>query len=101
MEYAIKMPRKYHSAENPQRYRIITFEGAFHGRTLATLAAGGEKNHLDGFGPGGDGFVQEALADLDATRNGLGPHTAPVPIEPIMGGGGGRVGPPDILRALR
>src|SRR5262245_59720179 len=52
MECAIKVARKYHSASgHPERYRIITFEGAFHGRTLATLAAGGQKKHLDGFGP--------------------------------------------------
>ncbi len=52
MECAIKMARKFQSADGkPERYRIITFEGAFHGRTLATLAAGGQKKYLDGFGP--------------------------------------------------
>src|SRR5437763_13334905 len=59
MECAIKMARKYQSASgSPQRYRIITFEGAFHGRTLATLAAGGQKKYLEGFGPVADGFDQ-------------------------------------------
>src|SRR6202023_365030 len=69
MECAIKMARKYQSASGrPERYRIITFEGAFHGRTLATLAAGGQKKYLDGFGPVVEGFDQMAFADLDATK---------------------------------
>src|SRR5499433_1003414 len=95
MECAIKMARKYQSASGrPERYRIITFEGAFHGRTLATLAAGGQKKYLDG-------FDQMAFADLDATRRAVGPETAAIMIEPIMGEGGVRVVPPEFLRALR
>ena len=102
MECAIKMARKYHSASgSPQRFRIITFDGAFHGRTLATLAAGGQKKHLDGFGPVVDGFDQVQFADLNATREAIGPHTAAILIEPIMGEGGVRVVPPEFLRALR
>ena len=59
IECSIKMARKYHTAEgNDARYRFITFEGAFHGRTLATLAAGGQQKHLEGFGPVVDGFDQ-------------------------------------------
>src|SRR6266436_10305028 len=69
MECAIKMARKYQSASGrPERYRIITFEGAFHGRTLATLAAGGQKKYLDGFGPVVEGFDQMAFGDLAATK---------------------------------
>ncbi len=102
MECAIKMARKYHSASgNRERYRIITFEGAFHGRTLATLAAGGQRKHLDGFGPVVDGFDQMRFADLDATRAAVSPQTAAILIEPIMGEGGVRVVPPEFLRALR
>jgi acetylornithine/N-succinyldiaminopimelate aminotransferase len=102
MECAIKMARKYHSAAgSPQRFRVITFDGAFHGRTLATLAAGGQKKHLDGFGPVVDGFDQVQFADLNATRGAIGPHTAAILIEPIMGEGGVRVVPPEFLRALR
>src|SRR4029077_12039706 len=57
MEGAIKTARKYHAThDHPERYRIITFEGAFHGRTLATLAAGGQKKYLEGFGPVVEGF---------------------------------------------
>src|SRR5439155_4955552 len=85
----------------PERYRIITFERAFHGRTIATLAAGGQKKYLDGFGPVVQGFDQMAFADLEATRRAVGPETAAIMIEPIMGEGGVRVVPPEFLRALR
>jgi acetylornithine/N-succinyldiaminopimelate aminotransferase len=102
MECAIKMARKYHAASGrPERYRIITFEGAFHGRTLATLAAGGQKKYLDGFGPVVEGFEQVPFADLEATKRAIGPETAAILIEPIMGEGGVRVVPPEFLRALR
>jgi acetylornithine/N-succinyldiaminopimelate aminotransferase len=102
MECAIKMARKFHSANGqPERYRIITFEGAFHGRTLATIAAGGQKKYLDGFGPAVDGFDQVPFADLEATKKAIGPATGAILIEPIMGEGGVRVVPPEFLRALR
>jgi acetylornithine/N-succinyldiaminopimelate aminotransferase len=102
MECAIKMARKYHAASGqPERYRIITFEGAFHGRTLATLAAGGQKKYLDGFGPVVEGFDQIPFGDLGATRSAVVPETAAILIEPIMGEGGVRVVPPEFLRALR
>jgi acetylornithine/N-succinyldiaminopimelate aminotransferase len=102
MECSIKMARKYHSANGaPERYRIITFEGAFHGRTLATLAAGGQKKYLEGFGPVVDGFDQVPFADLDAVKRAIGAATAAILIEPIMGEGGVRVVEPSFLRALR
>ncbi len=66
MEASIKMARKYHSHHgHPERYRILTFEGAFHGRTLATIAAGNQPKHLAGFGPKVEGFDQVPLGDLD------------------------------------
>src|SRR5215831_18243417 len=69
MECSIKMARKYQSASGkPERYRMVTFEGAFHGRTLATLAAGGQKKYLDGFGPVVEGFDQVAFGDLEAAK---------------------------------
>ena len=71
----------------PERYRIITFEGAFHGRTLATLAAGGQKKYLDGFGPVVDGFDQVPFGDLDATKRAIGAETAAILIEPMHGRG--------------
>src|SRR6202011_4887450 len=67
LECAIKTARKYHAVGGqPERFRIITFEGAFHGRTLATLAAGGQQKYLEGFGPPLEGFDQLPFADLDA-----------------------------------
>jgi acetylornithine/N-succinyldiaminopimelate aminotransferase len=102
MECTIKVARKYHSANGkPERFRVITFEGAFHGRTLATLAAGGQKKHLDGFGPVVDGFDQLQLEDLDAVKRTIGPETAAILIEPIQGEGGVRVPSPRFLKALR
>src|ERR1700683_4746248 len=102
MECAIKTARKYHAANDlPERYRIITFEGAFHGRTLATLAAGGQKKYLEGFGPVVDGFDQVPFGDLQATKRAITSETAAILIEPIMGEGGVRVVEPSFLRALR
>ena len=67
MEAAIKTARRYHYANGqPERYRLITFEGAFHGRTLATIAAGGQAKYLEGFGPKVDGFDQVPFGDLEA-----------------------------------
>jgi acetylornithine/N-succinyldiaminopimelate aminotransferase len=102
IECAIKMARKYQSANGkPERYRIITFEGAFHGRTLAALAATGNKKYLDGFGPPMPGFDQLPFNNLDAVKKAIGPETAAILIEPVMGEGGVRVVPPEFLRALR
>jgi acetylornithine/N-succinyldiaminopimelate aminotransferase len=102
MECAIKVARKYQFAsDRPERYRIITFEGAFHGRTLATLAAGGQKKYLEGFGPPVAGFDQVPFGDLEAVKQAIGPETAAILIEPIQGEGGVRVVPTPFLRALR
>ena len=102
MEAAIKMARKYHAVSgNPDRYRIITFEGAFHGRTLATLAAGGNKKYLEGFGPPVEGFDQVAAGDLEAVKRAIGPGTAAILVEPIQGESGIRVLSPLFLRSLR
>jgi acetylornithine/N-succinyldiaminopimelate aminotransferase len=102
IECAIKMVRKYQSASGkPERYRIVTFEGAFHGRTLAALAATGNKKYLDGFGPPMPGFDQVPFNDLDAVKKAIGPETAAILIEPVMGEGGVRVVPHTFLRALR
>jgi acetylornithine/N-succinyldiaminopimelate aminotransferase len=102
VEGAIKTARKYQSVNGrPERYRIITFEGAFHGRTLATLAATGQKKYLDGFGPVVDGFDQMPFGDLAATKRAVGPQTAAIMIEPLMGEGGVRMVEPSLLRSLR
>ncbi|MBB5045323.1 acetylornithine/N-succinyldiaminopimelate aminotransferase [Rhodopseudomonas rhenobacensis] len=102
MECAIKITRKHHAAlGHPERYRIITFEGAFHGRTLATLAATGSAKYLDGYGPPMDGFDQVPLGDLDAVKAAIGPGTAGILIEPLQGEGGVRSPPHAFFRALR
>ncbi len=102
LECCIKMARKYQSASGkPERYRIITFEGAFHGRTLTTIAATGNQKYLDGFGPPVEGFDQVPFGDLDAVKKAIGPETAAILIEPIMGEGGVRVVPSAFLRSLR
>ena len=101
-EAAIKMARKYHAANGqPERFRIISFEGAFHGRTLATIAAGGQKKYLEGFGPKVEGFDQVAFADHDGVRTAMTPETAAILIEPIQGEGGIRPVPTQCLRGLR
>ncbi len=101
-ECAIKMARKYQSAAgHPDRYRIITFEGAFHGRTLATLAAGGQQKYLDGFGPKVDGFDQVPFGDHEALKVAVTHETAAIMVEPIQGEGGIRAVPNQCLRGLR
>jgi acetylornithine/N-succinyldiaminopimelate aminotransferase len=102
IECAIKMARKYQFVcGKPERYRIITFEGAFHGRTLAAIAATGNKKYLEGFGPPMPGFDQVPFGDLEATKKAIGSETGAILIEPIMGEGGVRVVPHTFLGALR
>ena len=102
MEGAIKIARKYQSANgHPERYRIITFEGAFHGRTLATLAAAKNKKHMDGFGPMLEGFDQVPLGDIEAVKKAIGPETGAILVELIQGEGGVRSAPPQFFKALR
>jgi acetylornithine/N-succinyldiaminopimelate aminotransferase len=102
IECSIKMARKYQSANGkPERFRNVTFEGAFHGRTLAALAATGNKKYLDGFGPPVDGFDQVPYGDLVAVKKAIGPQTGAILVEPIQGEGGVRVPPSTFLRGLR
>ncbi len=101
-EAAIKMARKrQYVGGHPERYGVLTFEGAFHGRTLATIAAGGQAKYLEGFGPKVAGFDQIPLTDLEAVEAAIGPHIGAIMIEPIMGEGGVRVVAPAFLRGLR
>ena len=91
VEGAMKVARRYHFKRgSPERYRFVTFEGAFHGRTLATISAGGQAKHLEGFGPPVDGFDHVPLGDIGAVEAVIGETTAGVMIEPIMGEGGMR-----------
>ncbi len=102
LECAIKTARRYHWAKGrPERFRILTFEGAFHGRTLATLAAGGQQKYLDGFGPKVEGFDQVPFGDHEALKAAITPETAAILVEPIQGEGGIRPLPTQCLKGLR
>jgi len=102
LECAIKTARRYHYVSGrPERYRTITFEGAFHGRTLATIAAGGQQKYLEGFGPRVDGFDQVAFDDIDAAAKAITPETAAILVEPVQGEGGIRVFSTQSLKRLR
>ncbi|MSO65742.1 MAG: aspartate aminotransferase family protein [Alphaproteobacteria bacterium] len=101
-ECGIKVVRKFQSASgHPERFRLVTFEGAFHGRTLATLAAGRQSKNLAGFGPVVDGFDQVPMGDLAALRAAITAETAGIMIEPIQGESGVRVPADSFLKALR
>ncbi|MFN3867947.1 MAG: aspartate aminotransferase family protein [Hyphomicrobiaceae bacterium] len=101
-EGAIKTARRYHFVNGrPERWRIVTFAGAFHGRTVTTLAAGGNPKYLEGFGPPADGFDQVPFGDHAALEAAIGPETAAIMIEPVQGEGGVRVVPDQCLKGLR
>lgn len=102
LECAIKTARRYHySNGHPERYRTITFEGAFHGRTLATIAAGGQQKYLEGYGPKVDGFDQVPFDDIDAAEKAITPETAAILVEPVQGEGGIRSMSMQSLKRLR
>ncbi len=102
VECAIKTARRYHFANgHPERFEIIAFTGAFHGRTLATLAAAGNPKYQEGFGPALPGFVHLPVGDIKAVEAAIGPETAGILIEPIQGEGGVRMAPAQFLRDLR
>jgi acetylornithine/N-succinyldiaminopimelate aminotransferase len=101
-ELAIKMARKYHTTKGqPERTQIITFEGAFHGRSTGAIAAAGSEKMVKGFGPLMPGFTQLAWGDHDALRAAITDQTCAVMIEPIQGEGGIRVVPDQCLKGLR
>jgi acetylornithine/N-succinyldiaminopimelate aminotransferase len=101
-EGLIKMMRRaQHAAGHPERYRVICFEGAFHGRTLATLAATGNAKYLEGFGPEVDGFDHVPFNNANALRAAITPQTAGVLVEPVQGEGGVRPADLRFLRELR
>jgi acetylornithine/N-succinyldiaminopimelate aminotransferase len=101
-EGLVKMMRKAMSETGRgERYRVICFDGAFHGRTLAMLAATGNKKYLAGFGPEVDGFDHVPFNNLNALRDAIGPETAGILVEPVQGEGGIRPASLDFLRGLR
>lgn len=102
LETAIKTARRYHYAKgHPEKIDIITFEGAFHGRTLATIAAGGQAKYMEGFGPKAPGFIQIPAGDLDLLKETISETTAALMIEPIQGEGGVRTVDKAFLQAMR
>ncbi|MEM1287633.1 MAG: aspartate aminotransferase family protein [Pseudomonadota bacterium] len=103
LECAIKTARRYQFGKGEtERSTIVTFEGAFHGRTLATIAAGGNPSYLEGFGPKAPGFLSIAPDDEDALSAALlREDCAAVLIEPIQGEGGVRQFPDELLAQLR
>ena len=102
LECAIKTARRYqYSKGHPERFHIITFEGAFHGRTLATIAAGGQAKYLEGFGPKVSGFDQVPFGDIEALKAAISDSTAAILIEPVQGEGGLRRVSREFMRSLR
>jgi len=102
LECAIKTARRHFYVNGqPERYRIITIEGAFHGRTLATIAAGGQAKYLEGFGPKVEGFDQVPFGDHEALKAAITDETAAILVEPVQGEGGVRPLPKDCMRGLR
>lgn len=102
LECAMKTARKYHYDNgNPERFDILTFQGAFHGRTFATINAGGNPKYLKGFGPALPGFINLPFGDHDALKEAISDTTAAILVEPVQGEGGLRPLPEACLRGLR
>ncbi len=101
-ELGVKIARKYQTVTgHPERYRVITFQGCFHGRTLAAIAAAKSEKMVKGFGPQTDGFDQVAWDDLKAVEAAIGSQTAAICLEPVQGEGGIRAASVEFLRGLR
>ena len=96
-EGAIKLARRFGQG----RYEIITFENAFHGRTLATLAAGGQKKYQNGFEPMPEGFKQVKFNDINAVKQALSANTVAIMLELIQGEGGINVADTNFVLFLR
>ena len=102
VEASIKLMRKYQSENGkPERYRMVSFSGSFHGRTLATISAGASDAHRAGFGPAVDGFDHVAFGNMNEVRAAVTDATAGIMIEPVQGEGGIRPADPRFLRDLR
>ncbi len=96
------MVRKYHFDKGDTgKYRIITFASAFHGRTLAGIAAAGQEKLVHGFDPLPDGFDVVPFCDIAAVKAALSEHTGGIMVEPVQGEGGIRPIPAEIMQQLR
>lgn len=102
LECTIKMIRRYfYTKGQPQKHRIITFTGAFHGRTIATISAAAKKKYLEGFEPALPGFDNVEFGNIEAVRNAINENTAGILIEPIQGEEGIRVSDKKFISELR
>jgi acetylornithine/N-succinyldiaminopimelate aminotransferase len=102
VELALKVARRHQAAKgHPERIDVITFEGAFHGRTYAAVTAGGNAKYLEGFGPPLPGYVHIPFGDMDALKAAVGPTTATILVEPVQGEGGARAFSDAELRLMR
>ncbi|HET8728428.1 MAG TPA: aminotransferase class III-fold pyridoxal phosphate-dependent enzyme, partial [Alphaproteobacteria bacterium] len=102
VECGLKMVRKYHDDfGDPERYRVITCRGSFHGRTLSTISAAGAEKNLKGFAPEVDGFDHVAYGNMNELRAAITGQTAAILVEPVQGEGGMTPAPAGYLRALR
>lgn len=100
-ELVLKIARRFHQSQGIDRNRVLVAGNAFHGRTLATLAAGGQAKHMDGFGPAMKGFDRVPFGNLDEARAAIGPQTAAVLVEPVQGESGVLPADAEYLRGLR
>ena len=101
-ELAIKLARKYfYSQGKKNKNKVITFQGAFHGRTLAALFAANNPKHIEGFGPKVNGFDQVPFADHEALKKAVTDDTAAIMVEPIFGEGGVKVVPDYCIKGIR
>jgi acetylornithine/N-succinyldiaminopimelate aminotransferase len=101
-EGMVKMIRRAQAESgHPERFRVICFDGAFHGRTLAMLAATGNAKYLQGFGPPVEGFDHVPFNNMNAVRDAIGPQTAGIVVEPVQGEGGIRPASLQFMRDLR
>lgn len=102
IECGIKMVRKhYDHVGDPDRYRVITIEGAFHGRTLATLSAGMQEKVIKGFAPLMDGFDQVPFGNLNALKGAITAQTGAILLEPVQGESGVKPMDLDYIKAVR
>lgn len=102
IECAIKACRRYHYAQGrPEKYGIITFSNAFHGRTLGAISATDQKKLREGFEPLLPGFTTVPFNDLKAVENAIDEHTGGIMLEPIQGEGGISTATPEFMQGLR
>ena len=102
IELALKIARRHQAAKgHPERIDVITFDGAFHGRTYAAVTAGGNEHYLEGFGPRLPGYINLPFGDMEALEAAVGPTTAAILLEPVQGEGGARAFTDAQLRKMR